>query len=117
MTGYRVRSDIQLPLPTAIWVLAAHAIALFIPFVLIVAVKHHWAALQELTGQPPEVDQPVVADDAVRAGLRVVQREHRERLVARARVEVKLVMVRAKLETPAFMLPELLDEHMRRARH
>ena len=52
MTGYRVRSDIQLPLPTAIWVLAAHAIALFIPFVLIVAVNHHWAALQELTDYP-----------------------------------------------------------------
>jgi len=52
MTGYRVRSDIQLPLPTALWVLAAHAIALFIPFVLIVAVNHHWAALQELTDYP-----------------------------------------------------------------
>lgn len=51
-TGYRITDDIDLPLPTAIWVLGAHLYALFVPLVLITAVTHHWAELTTLTAYP-----------------------------------------------------------------
>ena len=40
--GYNIKADIQLPVATAVWVLAAHFYALLVPLVLLVAVYHHW---------------------------------------------------------------------------
>jgi hypothetical protein len=52
MPRYRLQDDIHLPLPTALWVLAAHGYALFVPLVLVMAVNHHWAAVTEMTDYP-----------------------------------------------------------------
>ncbi len=51
-TGYRITDDIDLPLPTAIWVLGAHLYALLVPLVLVTAVTHHWDELATLTAYP-----------------------------------------------------------------
>ena len=59
--GYDIRSDIELPLPTAIWVLGAHLYALLVPLVLFAAVVHHWDAII------PRTDYPLVL--LVAAGL------------------------------------------------
>jgi len=50
--GYRITQDIDLPLPTAIWVLGAHLYALLVPLVLVTATTHHWAELKILTAYP-----------------------------------------------------------------
>lgn len=50
--GYRIAEDIDLPLPTAIWVLGAHLYALLVPLALITAVTHHWAELNALLAYP-----------------------------------------------------------------
>ena len=51
--GYRLQDDVQLPLPTAIWVLSAHFYALVVPpLVLIIAVYHHWEAMLVNTVYP-----------------------------------------------------------------
>ncbi|MDP6435679.1 MAG: hypothetical protein QF790_03600 [Gammaproteobacteria bacterium] len=50
--GYSIAADVHLPLPTAIWVLSAHLYAVLVPLVVILAVSHHWSALQELTAYP-----------------------------------------------------------------
>jgi hypothetical protein len=39
--GYELGRDVQLPLPVAIWVLGAHAYALFVPVILLLAIAHH----------------------------------------------------------------------------
>jgi hypothetical protein len=49
---YRIADDIQLPLGTAVWVLAAHLYAILVPVVLIIAIIHHWAVLSELLAYP-----------------------------------------------------------------
>lgn len=51
-SGYNIRNDIQLPLPTAIWVLSAHLYALLLPLVLITALVHHWDAVAARTDYP-----------------------------------------------------------------
>jgi hypothetical protein len=50
--GYNIRNDIQLPLPTAIWVLSAHLYALLLPLVLIAVLVHHWDAVVARTDYP-----------------------------------------------------------------
>ena len=50
--AYRIAQDVDLPLPTAVWVLGAHAYALLVPLVLVVAVTHHWTELVSLTAFP-----------------------------------------------------------------
>jgi hypothetical protein len=51
-TAYNLANDIDLPIPTALWVLAAHLYALLVPLVLVTAVTHHWAELVRLTAYP-----------------------------------------------------------------
>jgi hypothetical protein len=51
-SGYNIRNDIQLPLPTAIWVLSAHLYALLLPLVLITALVRHWDAVVARTDYP-----------------------------------------------------------------
>jgi hypothetical protein len=60
-TGYDIRNDVQLPLPTAIWVLGAHLYALLVPLVLITALVHHWETVAA------RIDYPVLM--FVAAGL------------------------------------------------
>lgn len=52
--GYRLSHDVQLPLPTAVWVLGAHLYALLVPLVLITALTHHWE------GVSVSVDYPIL---------------------------------------------------------
>jgi hypothetical protein len=49
---YNPENDIDLPLPTAIWVLSAHVFALLMPLLLIAAVTHHSTELSALTDYP-----------------------------------------------------------------
>ncbi len=50
--GYQPARDIQLPLPTAVWVLGAHLYALLLPLLLIFVLGHHWDAVAERTDYP-----------------------------------------------------------------
>ena len=52
LARYNPVKDIDLPLPTAIWVLSAHLFALLVPLLLITAVTHHWTELTALTDYP-----------------------------------------------------------------
>ena len=40
--GYSISADVQLPFPTAVWVLAAHLYALLVPLTLMAVVAEHW---------------------------------------------------------------------------
>jgi hypothetical protein len=51
-SGYDIRKDIQLPLPTAIWVLGAHLYAILVPLVLIAALVYHWGAVETRLDYP-----------------------------------------------------------------
>ncbi|MCP4276200.1 MAG: hypothetical protein GY886_11855 [Gammaproteobacteria bacterium] len=51
-SSYNIQNDIQLPLPTAIWVLGAHLYALLVPLVLITALVHHWDFVVMRTDYP-----------------------------------------------------------------
>jgi len=50
--AYRISNDIQLPLPTAIWVLSAHVFAILVPLALIAAVSRNWDVVMQLTAYP-----------------------------------------------------------------
>jgi hypothetical protein len=50
--GYTLSDDIQLPVPTAVWVLGAHIYALLVPLVLITALLHHWQGVAERADYP-----------------------------------------------------------------
>ena len=51
-TSYRPGADIQLPLGTAIWVLAAHLYAILVPLVLVAVSLQHWEYIRQVCDYP-----------------------------------------------------------------